>query len=144
MRRRIGSAAAAIACLLILAACTDKKLRDIVVAADKVADTVTIIQKAAVDAESSGALTRDQARAVMQLTIRISQANNQAMGIARDLAKLDEPSRQQLLTILTPIINAVNAGLNDPNINANAGIRASLVTIQTSLNSIGLILAAGN
>lgn len=149
MKPRIRSRAALAVCLLLtLAACTDKKLRDLVEASDKVADTVTIVQKATVDAENSGVVTRNQARTIMELSIRISQANNQAMDVARDLSKLDEPSRQQLLTILTPIITAVNAGVNDQNIvgiqnvATRDAIRGSLIAIQTSLNSINLILSA--
>lgn len=149
MKVRIRSRALVALCLLAcLAACTDKKLRDIVVLADKVADTVAIVQKATVDAENSNLVTRNQARAIMELTIRISQANNQAVDVARDLSKLDEPSRAQLLTILTPIIAAVNAGVNDPailgiqNPQTRDAIRGSMAAIQTSLNSINLILSA--
>jgi hypothetical protein len=133
-----------------MSACTDKKLRDIVEASGKVADTVAIVQKAAVDAETAGTLNREQTRAIMQLSIQISQANNQAMSVARDLSKLDEPSRQQLLTILTPIIKAVETGVNDKNVlgieNAQTreAIRGAFLVIQTSLNSINLILSAGN
>lgn len=152
MRIRTRSRAIAVALLLTLAlsACKDQKLRDLVVAADKIADTVAIVQKSAVDAEAAGTLNRDQTRAVMQLTIQISQANNSAMDIARDLSKLDEPSRAQLLTILKPIIDVANKAVADPNIlgiqNAQTreAIRGAFVGIQTSLNSINLILAAGN
>lgn len=146
--RNRSRALVALCLLACLAACTDKNLRDLVNLADKVADTVTIVQKATVDAENSNLVTRNQARAIMQLSIQISQANNSAMDIARDLSKLDEPSRAQLLTILTPIIAAVNAGVNDQNIlgiqnvQTREAIRGSFVAIQTSLNSINLILSA--
>lgn len=148
-RTRVTAVAIAIALSLSLAACSDKKLRDIVVASGKVADTVAIVQKTAVDAETLGALTRDQTRAIMQLSIQISTANNKAMEIARDLSKLDEPSRAQLLTILTPILQAVEKGLADPSItgiqNAQTrdAIRGSFLAIQGSLNTINLILSAG-
>lgn len=143
--------AIAVALLLIAVlttACTDKKLRDIVVAADKVADTITIVQKSAVDAETAGTLTVNQTRAIMQLTIQISTANNRAMDIARDLSKLDEPSRAQLLTILTPIIQVVEKALLDQNIlgiqnpQTREAIRGAFLAINTSLNSINLILAS--
>lgn len=145
-------AAILLVCLIaisLLSACTDKKLRDIVVAADKVADTVAIVQKSAVDAETAGVLTREQTRAIMQITIQISQANNSAMDVARDLSKLDEPSRAQLLTILKPIIDSVNKAVNDENIlkiqdaKTREAIRGGFLAIQVSLNSINLILAAG-
>lgn len=148
-RTRTRAIALALAMTLSLCACSDKRLRDIVVAADKVADTVAIIQKTAVDAETAGVLNRDQTRAIMQLSIQISQANNRAMDVARDLSKLDEPSRQQLLAILTPLISAVNKGVVDQNIvgienqQTREAIRGALVAIQTSLNSINLILSAG-
>jgi hypothetical protein len=70
------------------------------------------------------------------------------MDVARDLSKLDEPSRQQLLTILTPIIQAVDRGVNDQNIlgiqnpQTREAIRGALLAIQASLNSINLILAS--
>jgi hypothetical protein len=148
---RIRSRAALVALLLLCvlsASCKDKNLRDLVNAADKVADTVAIVQQAVVDGENAGTITRNQARAIMSVTIQISKGNNDAMDVARDLAKLDEPSRQQLLTILTPIIAAVNRAVGDQNIlgiqNAQTreAIRGSFVAIQTSLNSINLILAA--
>ena len=144
------SRAIALALLLTLAvsACTDKNLRDLVNASDKVADTVAIVQKAVVDAETANLVTRNQARAIMTISIQISQANNSAMNIARDLSKLDEPSRQQLLTILTPIIAAVQKALGDENIlgiqdvRTRDAIRGAFVAISTSLNSINLILAS--
>lgn len=150
MKVRLRSRALVAICLLAaLSACTDKKLRDLVVASDRVADTVTIVQKAIVDAETASLVTRNQARAIMLLSIQVSEANNRAVDIARDLEKLDEPSRAQLLTVLTPIINAVNAGVNDPNIigiqdvKTREAIRGAFVGIQTSINSINLILTAG-
>ena len=145
---RTRAIAVALLLMLALTACTDKNLRDIVNAAGKVADTVAVVQKATVDFETAGTLNREQARAIMTLSIQISQANSRAMNIARDLSKLDEPSRQQLLTILTPIIQAVDKGLTDQNIlgiqnqQTRETIRASLLAIQTSLNSINLILSA--
>lgn len=149
-RTRTRAIAVALMLTFALTACSDKNLRDIVVAADKVADTVAIVQKTAVDAEIAGTLTRDQTRAIMQLSIQVSQANNRAMDVARDLSKLDEPSRAQLLTILTPILQAVEKGLADPSITGiqnpqtRDAIRGAFVAIQTSLNSINVILAAGN
>lgn len=134
--------------LLLLTACADKKLRDIVEAADKVADTVTIIQKSTDEFETAGTLSRNQARAIMLLSIQISEANNRSMDIARDLSKLDEPSRAQLLTILTPIIQVVEKALLDPNIlgiqnpQTREAIRGSILAIQASLNTINLILAS--
>jgi hypothetical protein len=145
---RVRASILALLLVVNLSACTDKNLRDIVVAADKVADTTTVIQKAVVDAETIGTLNRDQSRAIMSLTIQISTANNRAMDVARDLSKLDEPTRSQLLTILTPIIQAVDKGVNDQNILGiqNPGtrdtIRGALLAIQASLSSINLILSS--
>jgi hypothetical protein len=146
------SRAIALALLLTLAvsACTDKKLRDLVNASDKIAETVTVVQKAAVDSENANLVTRNQARAIMQLSIQVSQANNSAMDIARDLSKLDEPSREQLLEVLKPIIAAVNAGVNDQNIlgiqdvKTRDAIRGGFVAIQTTLASINLILSSSH
>lgn len=141
-------AIAAIYLLLALTACSDKNLRDLVETSDKIAGTITFVQKAIVDAENANLVTRNQARATMLLSIQVSQGNNSAMDIARDLSKLDEVSRSQLLTVLTPVINAVNAGVNDQNILGIAdpktrdAIRGAFVAIQTSLNSINLILSA--
>ena len=146
--QRSRAIAVALMLTLALSACTDKKLRDLVNASDKVASTVTVVQKAVVDSENAMLLTRNQARAIITISIQVSQANNSAMDIARDLSKLDEPSRQQLLTILTPIIAAVQKALGDENILGIAdvrtrdAIRGAFVTIQASLNSINLILAS--
>ena len=139
--------AVALMLLLTLAACKDTQLRDLVNASDKVADTTLIIQKAAVDAENAGTLTRNQTRFIMETSIRVLTANDKANNIARDLSKLDAPSRAQLLSVLTPIIAEVNKAIVDPNItgiqNANVrnSITASFQAVQASLNSINLILA---
>jgi hypothetical protein len=128
--------------------CTDAKLKDLVAEADKVADTALIIQQAALDGEAAGALNRNQTRAIMLITKQVLTANNHAMDIAEDLSKLDEPSREQLMAVLAPVIKGVDAALKDPvivgieNVPTRTSIIGSLTTIQTTLNSIQLIIAA--
>lgn len=131
--------------VLSLTACSDDALKKVAIGLNAVADGVAALQTAAITANSEQLLTDAQTTQILQIAIRIDNAGKQSDQITKDISGLSAADRSSLLQILQPIIavvndeiiNAVN-GIQD--VKTRQALQLTLLSIQTSLNTINLIL----
>lgn len=136
--------------LLLLVACTDKDLETVARSLLTTSEALGTLQGAVISANTSTPqLISDNAtRTILETCIKINQAGLQASTITRSINALSPADRTQLTAILDPIIKTVGEavsgtqllGIEDPK--TRDAITASLLLIQTSLNSAKLVLAA--
>lgn len=141
MMRQIFGAFISLALFVSLRACTDASLKKIAQAELDIEQ----VQAAAISSlntlHNSGSITDADVQTVGAILVKVNQADAQAIAITKNLAQLDPTSRSNLRDIVVPVLNAVNAGLNQGIVNiqdakAKAVISASLSAIATSLTII--------
>ncbi len=141
-------------CLLLLfvlmAACKDSQLRTLANAFDKITTASAAIRETVVAAHKTpGGLSTDASIKIGTVMLKVDIAIQQAIGITQNIAMLDPASKAKLTDIAKPILAAVDAAVKDPalagisNTKARDTIREQLVLIQTTLNAVELVLAAG-
>lgn len=133
---------------LALSACSDKNLETLAKALNDTAQGVAVLQTVVIDAERQQLISRDVTRNILEFSIKINQAGQDAVMITRTLDSLEEPDRQKLLTILMPIINQLadtqTLANAVPDANVRQKVLGAMSLIQASVNSAQLILAATN
>jgi len=136
--------------LLILPACTDKDLETVGKSLLTTSQALGTLQGAVLSANTSTPqlLTDDATRSILEVCVKINQAGLEASQITRSINALSPTDRTKLLAVLDPIIlvvgNAVtgSSSLGITDTKTKDAITASLLLIQTSLNSAKLVLAA--
>lgn len=131
-----------ILCLTLLFApsCKDKDLEKVSKALVVTADTLGTIQTAVIDANKQGLLSIDKTRAILEVCLKVDQAGKEAVFVTRQVNKLTEPSKAQILGILVPVIKAVESTFFP---DLPVSVKLALESLRSTLNSIQLILAAG-
>jgi hypothetical protein len=134
--------------LLLTSSCGDSDLTKVAKALDVTAQTIGLVQTTVIEANKQGLITVEETRSILEVSIKVNLAGQQAVKITRTISKLDNPTKAQLLTILTPVIQAVNESIDSglvgiKNEQTKAQIKAYLVVIQTALNGVNIILAGG-
>lgn len=135
---------------VLLTACTDKDLENIGEALLTTSQALNTLQTTVISANTSTPqlLSDNDTRAVLMLCIRINQAGLDASAVTRNLAKLESADRARLISILDPVITAVAGSVTSagtiPDEKTRNVVMASLLLIQTSLNTAKLIAAGGN
>lgn len=130
-----------------MAACEDASLTKTAQALNDTALAVGAIQTVVIDANNTKVLSEDNTRAILQLCDKISDAGKQATAITRGLTKLTPAQRGSLAVILTPVLDAVTQAINTglvpiTNQDIKTRVLASLVTIQTALTTVNIILSS--
>lgn len=148
MSRRIPLYSALFGFLLVFPACRDSDLQQVAKSLVVVAQAVGTVQETAIEANKQGLLGVDDTAAVLDVCIRVSEAGREATAIAKSINALDQASRQRLLAVWQPIVAAVGKSPLLSQLAARAGptaerLRASFTLLQTTVNSIQLVLASG-
>ena len=132
--------------VLSLTACTDRDLQAVSSALSDTAKAVGVFQETVINANAQGLLSETGTRQLLQVSLRVNAAGQQAVTITRNLSKLAPENRSQLLQILKPVIDSVAEAdaqlvrvIPEPRVRAN--IASALTLIQTTLNTIQLTLA---
>lgn len=113
------------------------------------AETNATLQGIVIAANQAGALTKDEADAVVRVTKRIAQAGVEAAELTEQFARMPESDRDELLEILDPALAAVAEALADPEISGiqdeqtSVVVQASLTTLSSLLSTIRLFLVIG-
>lgn len=133
--------------LLSLTACTDADLQTVAVALNDTARAVSVFQQTVINANTQGLVSESNTRQLLEVSLRVNAAGQEAVSVTRNLSKLAPENRSQLLQILWPVIESlaqVDSQLVQlvPEARARASIASALTLIQTTLNSIQLTLAA--
>lgn len=139
MKIRISVALLVIA--LVLTACKDDNLKTLAKALDDTAHGVQVLQIAVIEAESQHTIDEDAARSLLEFSVKVNVAGQEAVKATRNLDYLNSADKQKLLSILLPVIQTLAVGQN---ISTDEKITAAIALIQTSLNSVQLVLAAAN
>jgi len=137
--------------ILFVSACTDRDLETVaryLLTASQALGTVqeTVLLSNAVTPKL---ISDDATSKILPVLIQINKSGLEADKITRSIEKLAPEDRTNLTQILDPVIvsigNAVGTldalGITDEK--TREAVRASLLLIQTSLNSAKLVLAAG-
>lgn len=131
--------------LLLLSACTDKSLQILSKALDDTAHGVAVLQTVVIEANAQNLLSDDSARSLMEFSIKVNMAGQDAVAIARNIDSLDPASRQKLTLILTPIAETLKIGQTLGNsimdVNVRQRVTAAIALIQVAVNSAQLALA---
>ena len=133
--------------LLVNISCTDAQLVNLSKALNDVALGMGTLQTTVINANKAGALNDADTETILRLCFKINAGGQQASKITRSLTKLTALSSSSILAVMAPILTAVNDAVNSGLVNitdptTKANISAALVTIQTALNTVQVILAA--
>lgn len=133
--------------VLPLVGCTDSNLQKIAKDLDITAKTVATLQTTVIDANSKKLISEADTRTILTLCIQVNQAGQQASAATRTINALGPADRTQLTAILSPVItsvaNVANQTIAISNPQTAETVKTLLVTIQTTLNSINLVVAGG-
>lgn len=141
--------------LLVLAfslsqsSCSDKDLNKVSKSLVIIADSVKELQSDAIAANNLKLLSDDNTRIIMEIGTKISLAGKESTALTRNLTKLDVTTKSQVLTILNPVIttlgNIINTSLDGiTDQGTKDKIKVILLSLQSTLNSIQVIVAGGN
>lgn len=132
---------------LLLTSCTDPDLTKVAKALNDTAQGISVFQTTVIQANTQKLLSDGMTRTLLESALRVDNAGQRAVAITRGLNALAPADRTNLLAILVPVINAladtqtsITLGIKDAGTQTN--IRASLLLIQTSLNTAQLVLAS--
>jgi len=133
--------------LLVNVGCTDANLVKLSQALSDTATAMGTLQTTVIAANKQGLISDTNTETILRLCFKINAGGQEASKVARALTKLTAPSSSSILSILTPVIAAVNdavttgvLGITDAN--TKNTIYTTLVAIQTALNTAQAILAA--
>lgn len=138
-------------CLLLctVAACGPSDYEKAAKGIQGVAIAVQGLQNVIIEGHLRGQISTEDARAIMQACVRISEANTQASGLVRQLSRLQEQDRVNLFTVLHPVLETVDqimvlelTGIKDAALKAK--IRLAIGTMQLTLRAIEAALVGGN
>ncbi len=122
-------------------------LRNVAAALRDVALGVGVFEQTVMDANAQGTITDDAARPLITLSLKVSQAGKEAIAVTRNINQLTPIDRQNILSILNPVIVSVGTSLQQDVINikdlkTRSDIRTVFLLIQTSLNTARLVLVS--
>ena len=123
----------------------ERDLKNVAAVLRDVAVGVGVFEQIVMDAEAQQTITTDQARPLVEISLKVSQAGKEAVAVTRELNKLDATSRQNILNILVPVIDSVNRGLEQniveiKDLKVRTDVRTIFMLIQTSLSTAQLLL----
>jgi hypothetical protein len=117
--------------------CSDKALTTIAKASADIAAANSSLGLTLMNAQQSGALTVDQVRPILQVTLTVAQADQKVNQAIAGLTALTPAQKTSILAQLQPVIQAVNDGITQTNLitnqNMKTTIMAALTTIQAAL-----------
>lgn len=129
---------------LMLVGCSDKALQTTAKASADIAAANAALGNTLINAQQSGALTADQVRPILQVTLQIAQADQQVNQAISGLTSLTAAQKTSILATLQPIVQAVTGAVSQTNLITNSTVKtsilASLTTIQAALTAVQAVL----
>lgn len=112
-----------------------------------IADTLQTTQKTVFAAEANGMIERNDARAIVDVLMRLNEAGRQAKKVTEAIYKLDPESKKQVSTLLQPFVASLEECLDKnllgiKNEKTKAEVRAGLETLLTTLRTISSVTEA--
>jgi len=135
---------------LCVAACTDKDLETVARSLQVTSQALGTLQGSVLSGNvaTPKLISDDATRSILEVCIKINEAGLETSRVTRTINALSPTDRVQILAILDPVIKAVEdaltgtSSLGITDIKTRDAVTASLLLIQTSLNSAKLVLAA--
>jgi hypothetical protein len=150
---RLAQAQALLLVVLLLSlfqsSCSDGDLKKVSKALVVTAEVVGQVQTDVIAANAQKLISDDTTRSILEACNRISLAGKEATAVTRNLTKLDISTKSQVLEILKPVLLALDNAITKDIIviadqSTRDNVRLSLVSIQSALNSIQIIVAGGS
>jgi hypothetical protein len=117
--------------------CSDKALTTVAKASADIAAANSSLGLTLINAAQSGALTADQVRPILQVTLTVAQVDQKVNQAISGLTALTPAQKTSILAQLQLVVQAVNDGITQTNLITNqtlkTSIMASLTTIQAAL-----------
>jgi len=128
--------------------CSDSDLNKVSKALVVTAEVIGQIQTDVIAANTQKLLSDDTTRSILETCNKISLAGKEATAITRNLSKLDISAKSQVLEILKPVLVVLNDAITKDIIaisdqSTRDKVQLSLMSIQSALNSIQIIVAGG-
>ena len=142
-KRHFAYTGALLAIALCLTACSDSALVATSKAMVDISAGNLAIQSTVITAQQSGAITADEARPVIQLTVEIATAGKNVNTAIAGISTLAPADKTKILAILGPVITSVQneaTTLNIANPTVKTAILATLATIQAALATVRVAL----
>lgn len=132
--------------LISLSSCEDDDLRRVSESLRDTSHALSLLQTTVIEANKVNLLSTENTRSILEMSIRVNHAGQQAVDITRGINRLSPEDRNNLLNILIPIVHEVGITrtaiiFNIQNPETRNNIDLILLTIQSSLNATQLILA---
>ena len=146
MRSKRGILMVPLLAMVMMAPSCEDKLKTLAHELEVISETNSVVQKAVIAAEKKGLITADEARPVIEVTLKIGLAGKEAVAATKAIAKLDEGSRGNLFEILEPIVEVVDRVIDNEELSGihNEGTRQELElafgVIRTALTTARIIL----
>lgn len=93
--------------LLVLTACTDDSLKKVAISINDVSIEVAGLQSVVIETSKAKLMSDQTAVSVMQVCLKVTEADKQASAVTRAYTKLAPQDRTKLIEILDPIIAVV-------------------------------------
>lgn len=134
--------------LLFQSSCDDGDLEKISKALIVVANVQGEIQTAVITANSEKLISDDTTRSILEVCLKINTAGKEATEVTRTIAKMNATSKSQMLSILKPVISAIDNSIKTDLISISDQptkdkIRLMLLSVQTTLNSVQIMISGG-
>jgi hypothetical protein len=134
---------AALAAFVSLTACTDSALTTLSKGMVDISAANAAIATTVINAQTSGAMTVDEARPILQINLQVAQTGKAVDATIRGLSTLTPAQKASVLSqiqvLAQGITNAVST-LNIANASVKNAVLVSLTAIQTALASITVAL----
>ena len=134
--------------LMLCMSCDDSSLVKVSKGLLITAQSLSTLQTTVIEGNTQKLISDDTTRVILTLCVQINQAGKDATAVTKNLAKLENPSKVQIIGILKPVVTAVgnmldNGLLGIKDEKTQQEVRLLLLTIQSTLNGIQLALATG-
>ena len=132
--------------MLCMTACTDADLGKVAKGLTISAQAIGVVQTTVIEANTQGLLTDAETAPVLQVCMTANQAGKDAVAIIRPLTSLDLNSKQMIIKIIAPAVKSIQDMLDAnllfiKNETTKQKVRAGLLTTESALNGIQLVLA---
>ncbi len=135
----------AVILLMAMSACQDSDLQIVAKGLRDVAQTMTVVQSTAIEANRQGLISVADTRVFLELCVKINEAGQQATAVTKAIVKLNDPTKDQLLTILIPVAASISTALDSElarifDQTTREKLKVLLLSAQSTLNAVNLIL----
>lgn len=135
--------------LIAIASCTDSDLVKVAKTLDAVAISTGELQTFSITSNQQGLMTEATNRTILKVCEKVNLGGKQATEAVKKITKLTPADRKNLIKIISPIVEALNASISQEvipisDVPTRQRVQLLLLSIQSSLNTISLVLAGGS